>query len=53
MQYTKLSETIDNTHPYGYETNHMSAYVSTEGQWSYPSFASGKSVFLLYESENL
>jgi len=36
---THVGATIDNIHPYGYETNQVSAYISTERQWSYPSFA--------------
>jgi len=35
---------IDNIYPYGLEAYHVSAYISTERQWSYPSFTPEKSV---------
>ena len=36
--------TIDNTHPYGYETNHVSPLISMQSRWFYPSFALQKNI---------
>ena len=36
---TVLYHIIDNTHPYGYETNHVSPLISMQSRWFYPSFA--------------